>query len=67
MSSFAACSKEKEKAPVVTDESNNYTPEWAVEPTIAAQLIQPLVCPIYNENTNHYDISYADCFKIMVD
>lgn len=67
MSSFAACSKEKEKAPVVTDESNNYTPEWAVEPTISAQLIQPLVCPIYNENTNHYDISYADCFKIMVD
>lgn len=67
MSSFAACSKEKEKAPVVTDESNNYTPEWEVEPTISAQLIQPLVCPIYNENTNHYDISYADCFKIMVD
>ncbi len=67
MTSFAACSKEKEKAPVVTDESENYTPEWLVEPTISAQLIQPLVCPRYNENTNHYDISYADCFKIMVD
>ncbi len=67
MTSFAACSKEKEKAPVVTDESENYTAEWLVEPTISAQLIQPLVCPRYNENTNHYDISYADCFKIMVD
>ncbi len=67
MSAFTACSEKKDPSDIVTDDVGNYTPEWVVEPTISAQLIQPLVCPYYNENTNHYDISYADCYKIMID
>ncbi|MBO5420747.1 MAG: WG repeat-containing protein [Clostridia bacterium] len=67
MSAFTACSDKKDPSDIVTDDVGNYTPEWVVEPTISAQLIQPLVCPYYNENTNHYDISYADCYKIMID
>ncbi|MBP3442855.1 MAG: WG repeat-containing protein [Clostridia bacterium] len=68
MSTFTACSdKDKETSFLFTDESAAYTIDWVIKPTITAQLIQPLVCASFNENTNHYDISYAECFKIMVD
>lgn len=64
MSVFSSCSDNKEKKPV---NISGYTPEWLVEPSIAAQAIQPLVYADFNENTNHYDISYANCFRIMLD
>ena len=68
LSAFTACSeKEDEKTEVKTDETSAYTVDWVVEPDISAQLIQPLVRAAFNENTNHYDISYAECFKIMID
>lgn len=61
---FTSCDNEGTDKPV-----NNvkFTPEWVVEPSISAQAIQPLVHADFNENTNHYDISYADCFRIMLD
>lgn len=43
----------------------NYNAEWVVAPKIDAQIIEPLVRADFNEATNHYDISYADCFRIM--
>lgn len=64
MSVFTACTDRKDNKPV---NNNDYIPEWLVEPSIAAQAIQPLVFADFNENTNHYDISYADCFRIMLD
>lgn len=64
---FAACSdKKKDDDAGKIDDTSAYTPEWVVEPTIEAQAIQPLVRADFNENTNHYDISYADCFRIML-
>lgn len=38
--------------------------KWVI-PTVDAQSIEPLVRADYNEKTKHYDISYADCFKIL--
>lgn len=68
VTSFSACSdKDKDASTLNTDETSAYNVEWVVDPTIDAQLILPLVCANFNENTNHYDISYAECFKIMVD
>lgn len=39
---------------------------WAVEPSIEAQAIEPLVHADFNENTNHYDISYAEYCRIKI-
>ena len=66
LSSFAACSDKKNTPEVITDTDSSYSPEWVVEPSLSAQLIQPLVRPVYNENTKHYDVSYAECFVILV-
>lgn len=40
---------------------------WALEPSITAQAIEPLVQLNFNETTCHYDFAYADCFRIKVD
>lgn len=62
---FAACSKKQilDGPGMVNDPKN--TEEWVISPSIEAERIEPLVRADFNESTNHYDISYADCFKIM--
>ncbi len=63
---FSACADD-DKEPVDKSEGvSAYSPEWLIKPSIAAQAIYPIVRADFNENTNHYDISYADCFKIML-
>ncbi len=62
---FAACSDNKDKNKDNTDVSN-FTPDWAIRPEISAQAIQPLVRADFNENTSHYDISFAPYFRIMI-
>lgn len=63
VSLFSACGK-KDKAvnKTVTDK---YKESWVVKPEIEAQAIDPLVRAVFNENTNHYDISFDNCFRIM--
>lgn len=63
VTTFAACS-DNDADP--TGGNSEYTPEWVIQPEISAQLIQPLVHMVFNENTNHYDVRYADCYRIMV-
>ena len=64
---FAACSDKKDNDDTdKTDGVSSYSPDWVFEPNIEAQAILPIVRADFNENTNHYDISYADCFKIML-
>lgn len=65
VTTFAACSSKKEKNPEKTEETASYTANWVINPVIDAQAITPIVRADFNENTNHYDISYADCFRIM--
>ena len=63
---FAACSKEKEKnKETAANSEEDYSASWVVKPSITAQAIDPLTRADFNETTNHYDISYADCFRIM--
>ncbi|MDD6276598.1 MAG: WG repeat-containing protein [Clostridia bacterium] len=59
---FGACGKSDDKDQTVQPDFS-----WIVEPNIEAQSIEPLVYADFNENTNHYDISYADCCRINKD
>jgi len=63
VTTFAACSSNK-KEPEVT-ETISFAAKWVINPVIDAQAIDALVRADFNEETNHYDISYADCFRIM--
>ncbi len=67
LTAFSACSDKDKTKPVGGNSDSIYEPDWLIEPSISAQAIQPLVHADFNENTNHYDISYADCFRIMLD
>ncbi|CDA88649.1 putative uncharacterized protein [Ruminococcus sp. CAG:563] len=67
LGAFTACSSKKTTPNTVKASVNDgplTDPKWVVVPSIDAQAIEPLVRADYNESTRHYDISYADCFKI---
>lgn len=67
LGAFSACSSKKTTPNTVKASVNDgplTDPKWVVVPSIDAQAIEPLVRADYNESTRHYDISYADCFKI---
>lgn len=67
LGAFTACSSKKTTPNTVKASVNDgplTDPKWVVVPSIDAQTIEPLVRADYNESTRHYDISYADCFKI---
>lgn len=67
LGAFTACSSKKTTPNTVKSSVNDgplTDPKWVVVPSIDAQAIEPLVRADYNESTRHYDISYADCFKI---
>lgn len=65
MGVLSACSSKKDADTVNDAKSNSFIdPQWIIGPTIDAESIEPLVRADYNESTRHYDISYADCFKI---
>ncbi|MEE1245920.1 MAG: WG repeat-containing protein, partial [Acutalibacteraceae bacterium] len=63
---FAGCTSKKSETEdtTTTASSSLVDPKWIIGPTIEAESIEPLVRADYNESTRHYDISYADCFKI---
>ena len=65
MGVLSACSSKKDADTVNDAKSDSFIdPQWIIGPTIDAESIEPLVRADYNESTRHYDISYADCFKI---
>lgn len=63
---LSACSsKKKDDSAAEVSKSDSFVdPQWLIGPTIEAESIEPLVRADYNDSTRHYDISYADCFKI---
>lgn len=65
VSFFAACSDKKNKPEAENTDSTEYDMQWVLSPSVEAQIITPLTRADFNEATNHYDISYADCFRIM--
>lgn len=67
MSVLSACSSKKTTPKTVGESVNEASlsdPRWIIAPSMDAEAIEPLVRADYNESTRHYDISYADCFKI---
>ena len=64
VTTFSACSSKEKKEPE-NKPAATFTAQWVSEPIIDAQAIDPIVRADFNENTNHYDISFADCFRIM--
>ena len=64
VTTFAACSSQKKKESE-DEPTATFTAQWVSDPIIDAQAIDPFVRADFNENTNHYDISFANCFRIM--
>lgn len=71
---FAACKKDskpennKEKnADEVSEETIDYNEEWVLSPSIQAQKIYSLPLVDFNENTNHYDVTFGDAYVIEKD
>ena len=62
---LSACSSKREPVKVGSDNNNSLVSlKWIIAPTMEYEAIEPLVRADYNDSTRHYDISYADCFKI---
>ncbi len=66
---FAACGKKEENNKADSDNApeNKYTEKWVIEPSIEADAIYTLPLCVFNEETNHYDITYGDVFIIEKD
>lgn len=60
---FSSCKKDVDKKTVNTVAQPKGL-SWVVEPCIEAEEISVLVSPVFNENTNHYDINFNKLFKI---
>lgn len=67
---FASCGEKKnetEKTEQKTVQQINYTEKWIVEPSIKADNIYSLPLVKFNEETNHYDVSFGDVYVIERD
>lgn len=67
---FEACGNQKNepaKTEAETVKQTNYTEKWIVEPSIKADNIYSLPLVKFNEETNHYDVSYGDVYVIKRD
>lgn len=52
---------------VKTNNTADYTENWVLSPTINAQSIFSLPITTFNENTNHYDVSFGENYVIEKD
>lgn len=50
-----------------TEQTIKYTENWLRSPSIQAQVIYSLPIVKFNQNTNHYDVTYGDNFVIKKD
>ncbi len=65
LGAFSSCGSKKNGTEVNnTKAAELKSPLWLISPSIEADGIEPIVRADYNKSTRHYDISYADCFKI---
>ena len=62
---LSSCSFKKAETAAAEPEGNQ-TLAWVIKPDIKADSIEPLTMVVFNKNTNHYDISYSEYFKIRV-
>lgn len=66
---FCSCSgkKEKEETPTDTNRETEYTENWVIEPSVEAEAIFTLPLTRFNGETNHYDVTFGDCYVIKKD
>ncbi len=67
--SFAGCSKKGKEDDSQSDSSQQfrYTETWVIEPSIEADNIFALPLYTFNEDTNHYDVTYGDAYIVEKD
>ena len=65
----ACADKKKEEDKNKTDSAQKieYTETWVVEPSIEADRIFSLPLARFNTKTNHYDVSFGDCYVVEKD
>ncbi|MBP3328217.1 MAG: WG repeat-containing protein [Clostridia bacterium] len=59
--------KEKDKSKTDSAQKIEYTETWVVEPSIEADRIFSLPLTRFNTKTNHYDVSFGDCYVVEKD
>lgn len=67
---LCACGgKKQENGKDKTDSAQKieYTETWVVEPSIEADRIFSLPLSSFNDKTNHYDVTFGDCYVIEKD
>ncbi len=69
ISGLCACGDKEEEDKTKTDSAQKieYTEKWVIEPSIEADRIFTLPHTSFNNKTNHYDVSFGDCFIIEKD
>lgn len=67
LNSCGSKKSEPEKTGQQTVQQINYTEKWVVEPSIKADNIYSLPLVKFNEETNHYDVSFGDVYVIERD
>ncbi len=67
---LCACgNKKKDEDKTKTDSAQKieYTETWVVEPSIEAERIFSLPLTRFNSRTNHYDVTFGDCYVVEKD
>ncbi|MBQ8782678.1 MAG: WG repeat-containing protein [Clostridia bacterium] len=66
---LCACGNKEEEAKTETDSEQKieYTETWVVEPSVEADNIFALPQTKFNDKTNHYDVTFGDCYVIQKD
>lgn len=59
--------KEEDKSKTDSAQKIEYTETWVVEPSIEADRIFSLPLTRFNTKTNHYDVSFGDCYVVEKD
>ena len=70
LAGLCACGdKKKEEDKTETDSTQKieYTETWVVEPSIEAERIFSLPLTRFNSKTNHYDVTFGDCYVVEKD
>lgn len=69
---LASCGKKEETKPASSEQTLettqvNYTEKWVLEPSIEADKIYSLPLCVFNDDTNHYDVSFGSVYIIEKD
>ena len=69
---LVSCGKKDDAKPAASEQTPettqiNYTEKWVLEPSIEADKIYSLPLCTFNDDTNHYDVSFGSAYVIEKD